>query len=358
MQKKRLKEVYVKSANPFERGRQHGSQVKTEIEKVCQGYRKSFERKGYTWEEAQQMAMEYVPYLEKEMPDLMEEARGIAAGAEVDLAVVMVLNTRYELLKFKKNVNCYENAECTCFAVTPEATADKETIGGQNWDNSPFIGENLYVLHIDEENGTKVIGLTEPAQLLRSGMNSHGISVNCSTLLTVKDVRGVAVPTNFMRRRISQCRSLAEAKQLMEGFKPCISINYVISSAKDGDAAVYETTPAENFMIAPSRGIVTQGNDVQADPTIERFIPADRDHHHHFRGQRLNYLLQKKAGKLTAEDIQEALRDHYGAPASICNHAGDQSLQTIASMLYCVQRGYALIAWGNPCEVDYERYDL
>ena len=27
----------------------------------------SFEKKGYTWEEAQTMAMEYVPYLEKKM---------------------------------------------------------------------------------------------------------------------------------------------------------------------------------------------------------------------------------------------------------------------------------------------------
>ena len=35
------------------------------------------------------MAMEYVPYLEKEMPELMEEAKGIAAGAEVELAVVI-----------------------------------------------------------------------------------------------------------------------------------------------------------------------------------------------------------------------------------------------------------------------------
>ena len=77
----RLKEVYVKSSDPFERGCQHGSQVKEEIEKVCQGYRKSFERKGYTWEEAKQMAMEYVPYLEKHMPELMEEGKGTAGGA-------------------------------------------------------------------------------------------------------------------------------------------------------------------------------------------------------------------------------------------------------------------------------------
>ena len=353
----RLKEIYIKAADPFERGRQHGAQVKEEIKKVCRGYQKSFERKGYTWEEAQDMAMEYVPYLEKEMPELMEEAKGIAQGAEISLSIVMVLNTRYELLKFTQGVDNHEHNECTCFAVTPEATRDKETIGGQNWDNAPFIGENLYILHIDEENGTKIVGLCEPAQLIRSGMNSHGISVNCSTLLSTKDVRGVAIPTNFMRRRILQSRTFTEACGVVEKLKPCVSINYVIASAS-GEAVVYETTPVENFTIYPSRGIVTQGNDIQADPTIDRFIPADKAHSHHFRGQRLNYLLQKKAGQITQEDIMERLKDHYGYPAAVCNHAGDQSLQTIASMLYCLNRGYAWIAWGNPCENEYEKYEL
>lgn len=357
MQKKRLREIYVKSSNPFERGRQHGSQVKNEIESVCRGYRKSFERKGYTWEEAQKMAMEYVPYLEKEMPELMEEAKGIAAGAEVDLSIVMILNTRYELLKFKKGVDYFEHAECTCFAVTPDATAQKETIGGQNWDNSPFIGENLYVLHIDEENGNRIVGLSEPAQLLRNGMNSSGLSVNCSTLLSTKDVRGITIPTNFMRRRLMQCKTFLEMKELVEAFKPCVSINYVLTSAS-GEAIVYETTPVESFQLYPSAGILTQGNDIAADPTIERFIPADKNHQQHFRGQRLRYLLQKNMGRLDGQMIQEALRDHYGAPASVCNHAGDQGLQTIASMLYYVNRGYAEIAWGNPCEVSYERYEL
>ena len=63
MKNRRLREIYVKSSDPFERGRQHGAQVQEEIARVCEGYRKSFERKGYTWEEAQDMAMEYVPYL-------------------------------------------------------------------------------------------------------------------------------------------------------------------------------------------------------------------------------------------------------------------------------------------------------
>ena len=67
---------------------------------------------------------------------------------------------------------------------------------------------------------------------------------------------------------------------------------------------------------------------------------------------------QKKQGEITKEYLEECLKDHYGYPASVCNHAGDEGLQTIASMLYCVSEGYALIAWGNPCEYDYERYVL
>lgn len=353
----RLKEVYVKSSDPFERGRQHGAQVKGEIERACKGYVKSFERKGYTWEEAQQMAMEYVPYLDEHMPELMEEARGIAKGAEVELSVVMVLNTRYELLKFKKGVDNFEHNECTCFTLLREATEDKSVMGGQNWDNSPFMGENLYVLHIDEENGTRIMGLSEPAQLIRSGMNSHGLSLNCSTLLSTKDVRGVSVPTNFMRRRILQAKTMEEVKKLMEDFKPCVSINYVVAS-RENESIVYETTPVENFPLYPSRGILTQGNDLAADPAIDRFIPADRDHARHFRAQRLAFLFQKNQGRITEDYVKECLKDHYGYPASVCNHAGDQSLQTIASMIYCVDKGYGWIAWGNPCETPYEKYEL
>ena len=33
--KRRMREIYVKSSDPFERGRQHGAQVKGEIERVC-----------------------------------------------------------------------------------------------------------------------------------------------------------------------------------------------------------------------------------------------------------------------------------------------------------------------------------
>lgn len=357
MIQKRLREIYVRSADPYERGVQHGSQVKKEITGAVAGYQKAFEAKGYSWEEARAMAMEFVPYLEEKLPDLMQEARGIADGSGAGLDTVMVLNTRYELLKFQKGQDLFENNECTCFITAKEATAAHETIGGQNWDNAPFIGENLYILHMDEGNGMKSVGLTEPAQLVRSGMNSCGISVNCSTLLSTYDRRGVCIPTNFMRRWILQSRTFEEACEKVRQLEPTVSINYVIASS-DGRGMIFETTPKETYPIKLCSGIATQGNDIVVNPLIDRFHPADSRHAHHFRGQRLNYLLQKKCGEITPEYIQDCLRDHYGGPGSICNHDADRNVVTIASILYCLDRGYALIAWGNPCEIAYEQYDL
>ena len=353
----RLREIYVKSSDPFERGRQHGSQVKDEIAGICEGYKKSFAKLNYSWEEAQAMAMEYVPYLEELMPDLVQEARGIAAGAETEFATVMVLNTRYELLKFEKGVDGFRGGECTCYAVSPEATEANETIGGQNWDNAPFVGENLYMLHIDEENGTKIVGLCEAAQLIRSGMNSHGISLNCSTLLSTWDHRGVTIPTNFMRRRILQAKSFDEACAVVKQLKPCVSLNYVISS-REGKVTAFETTPKEIYQVHPTRGIVTQANDIKVNPAIDRNQRTGDAQAQRYRGPRMDYLLQKKAGEITEDYIQECLRDHENHPHSICNHHVAGNCVTIASILYCVDKGYAWIAWGNPCENEYEKYEL
>ncbi len=353
----RLREIYVKSSDPFERGRQHGSQVKEEITGICAGYEKSFAKLNYSWEEAQAMALEYVPYLEEIMPDLVQEARGIAAGAEVDLGTVMVLNTRYELLKFAKGVDGFGGGQCTCYAVSPEATQAKETIGGQNWDNAPFVGKNLYMLHIDEENGTKIVGLCEPAQLIRSGMNSYGISLNCSTLLSTWDKRGITIPTNFMRRRILQAKTFDEACETVKLLKPCVSLNYVITS-KEGKVTAFETTPKEVYRVYPARGVLTQANDIKINPAIDRFQRIGDHQAQRYRGPRLDYLLQKKAGEITPEYIQECLKDHENYPDSVCNHHTEGNCVTIASMLYCVDRGYALVAWGNPCENEYEKYEL
>ena len=41
----KMKEILTKFSDPYERGRQHGPQVKDRIDNICKGYAKTFEKK-------------------------------------------------------------------------------------------------------------------------------------------------------------------------------------------------------------------------------------------------------------------------------------------------------------------------
>ena len=72
--------------------------------------------------------MAYLPDIKQMMPEVLEEAYGIADGAGVSIEDLMVLNCRYEITKFPKT------PECTTAAILPEATASHTTYLVKNWD--------------------------------------------------------------------------------------------------------------------------------------------------------------------------------------------------------------------------------
>ncbi len=84
---------------------------------------------------------------------------------------LMVLNCRYEISKFPKP------AECTTAVVLPEASAHGGTYLIKNWDYKQAVMDNIVILHIEQKDGTRILGLAEAGQMLREGFNSHGIGL-------------------------------------------------------------------------------------------------------------------------------------------------------------------------------------
>lgn len=78
---------------------------------------------------------------EKIMPEVLDEAKGIASGSGVDLSDIMALNCRYEILNHPQNkTNQVNNGgqECTIYAILSEAMENNRILFGQNWDYRPF----------------------------------------------------------------------------------------------------------------------------------------------------------------------------------------------------------------------------
>ena len=354
-----FKKVLIDAATPLERGIQHGEAAKEWIQRGLEGYKKTFmDDFGQSWESVQARAMAYVPFLEKGFSDLIEEVRGIGIGAGLCFEDIMMLNTRYELLKFPVQ-------ECTSWAVLPEASENGHTYLGMNWDNVPWMQKSALLLEIHENENLRCFCMTEAGQLVRHGFNSYGVAVGTNNLLSTADSSGLGVPTNFMRRRILTSKSLAEAVESVKKSPRSVSCNLMIGSA-EGMACDCEVNPARHIELHPVQGILTHANHFAAGRDICRNKGAN------FRDVRLYSLLERKRGHIDVAFIQECLKDHFKAdPTSheaICKHTplpGEsiavnhlKASVTIASQIYDLTDCRAWICYGNPCHGEYTEYSI
>src|SRR5687768_3525156 len=136
------------SGGPRERGRSYGEQARDRISTSIDAYEQVFRAyAGWSWEEVRREAAGYQAPIAAFDERYVEEMRGIAEGAGVDLEDILGINVRTEVM-FAAKARAAERAgapgasrgsgprqgECTAFAVVPEASASGHTLIGQNWD--------------------------------------------------------------------------------------------------------------------------------------------------------------------------------------------------------------------------------
>src|SRR5688572_28676884 len=83
---------------PFVRGRQYGRLARDRVRVCVQNYRRIFEQKGVSWPLARELAKQFLPRIESYSPEMTQEMRGIAAGAELSVEEIVAINARTELM--------------------------------------------------------------------------------------------------------------------------------------------------------------------------------------------------------------------------------------------------------------------
>lgn len=343
--------VEVSAGTPFAMGKQYGEQAKAKILAGIADYRGLFaETSSMTWEEIKQYALSYVPVIEQCFPELIAEAQGIADGSGVGFDEIMVLNCRYEITKFPRP------NECTSFAVLPEASQGGKTYVGQNWDYRAGIIDNIVVIHLEQADGMRILGLAEAGQVIRNGFNSDGIGLCANNLQSIYDTRGLGIPATFLRRRVLSSRSFAEAKELVLSAKRAVSCNLMLASS-EGKAVDLETYPNGTDLVDPVDGMITHANHFVVQPQIHALKTSPR-------GDRLEQLLRKAHGSIDVEHIIRCLCDHENYPQAICRHPADVTVPltmrsiTVASVVYDFAEQTAHICAGPPCEGGFVSYQL
>lgn len=339
---------------PRELGRQHGEQAADQIRGYLVFLAESLR---LTREQLRQRALRFQPLFEQLCPDLLTEAAGLAEGAKLTLADVLVAQLRGELAQVS-------DGACTTFAIGPHGTATGGTFVGQTSDNPPELERFGYVLKLRPTGKPAMLMWTFGGMLGYHGINEHGVS-HFANSLGGGPAWKFALSHYPLKRLILEQRSLRDVLRLMREFPVCSNGNYMLA---DGSGAILDVELTSDGPFVPElqdRFLVHSNHYLCSEHA------CDANWQHSLadsfpRLDRMRTLIDGKFGSITLPDMQSFLADHDGHPVSICrhSHAGPEgpmlgpSGKTVAAIIAEPERRRLHVTLGNACENPFVTYSL
>jgi isopenicillin-N N-acyltransferase-like protein len=311
------------SGPPRERGRQYGRAAADRIRLGVEHYTAQLGATAFPWPAVRELVHAYLPRIEAFEPAYVEEMRGIAEGAGLELEMIVLLNARTEVLKSAQRRQAAtvepERDGCTGVVVLPEASHGRTLIHAQNWDWKVECAETAVVLRILRDDGPDLLTFTEAGGLARSGLNAAGIAITANYLESDRDYRQVGVPLALIRRKVLESEHVALAMRAVY-VTPKSAANNMIVSHAGGVAIDFECAPDETFQVLPERGLIVHANHWQSPVALAKLkdtgIANTPDSL--YRDLRVRGLLAPQLGGITREAVKAALFDDFATPWSVC----------------------------------------
>lgn len=363
-------------SDPRERGKVHGRTMRAEIRQNFATYIERFETGGARQPVVLEQSDAWAAFIARDNPEYADEMAGVAAGAELSLTEVAMLNARYELAycvfgseaQSLNSAPIQEQEGCTAFGLLPELTASGHTWIGQNWDWLEKVQGRVFVMRVQRSSERGVgkpdfVGFTEAGIVgCKIGVNAAGIGLCVNGLVTARDgANGFRKPFHVRCREILDAWTFDKALLPVVQTDRCCSTNFLIGHA-DGEIIDIEATPDFCAYIYPEDGLVTHANHLVRETRIasqfERIAP-----HSLYRANRLERLLRRHGGEIGLDTIHSLLSDHFSAPASICRHA-DRTLPvpkrvtSVTSAAIDLNARMLYVTDGPPCQSAFQAVPL
>lgn len=332
------------SGSSYAMGYQHGAQVADLVRR----YLLLIERlTGLSRDRLCRNAMALLPYMERLSPAFVEEIQGLADGADISFEEAVLCQARAEAGHSREG-------GCTAFLLTGTATADGQTLAGQNQDLEPEYADVALLLRVKPSDGRpQALIFTFAGQLGYTGMNAHGIAHFANALYDFQWQPGL--PHYPLKRAMLEQSSIDACIDLLDRHRTCSAANVLLCDGEGGIADV-EVRP--------------QGIARFRDDCPDRIVHANHYLTARFAGyeshslpdscprlERMHQLITTRWGELTLQTMKEILADHEGDPGGICRH-GARGMHSIsgyiaepAKRLFHVRRGHGCLGTWQTYEV-------
>ncbi|MET0233645.1 MAG: C45 family peptidase [Kibdelosporangium sp.] len=350
--------VITAIGRPEERGWMYGRQARDRITTAISAYARVFRHYAdWDWAQVQRHAERFAPVIADFSPTSAREIKAIAAGAGVEEADILALNTRSEIM-FATAASRMPS-ECTSFALT-EGDA---VVAGQNWDWLVQARETAVVLKVHRDDGPDLVTVVEAGMLAKTGLNESGVGLCTNTLISDKEEGRLGVPYHVLLRAALDSDDGPSAAKRIDEADRANSANYLIVD-DTGYCSDLETTPGTGpaGRIGLADGVLTHSNHFLTAGLTGRDLYTERKPHTVNRRDNLDDSL-RGMNTPTLTGIATALGDHRDAPSSVCQHPDDrlpleERTCTVAGVVLDTRNAVVHVAAGNPCEAVWRQVSL
>jgi len=342
-----LREIILQGS-PYERGFQHGSALKNEINNFLDDNRARINTIRHTPlsnESMDRLIKQHTAIIEEDLPEIAEEIKGLAAGASIDYSDAVLLQIRRELIAYEESASI--DGDCSTIAYYDPETG---TITGQTIDIAGDIGALGYIFRIlpscTEEPEILIYGFAGLIGYL--GMNNYGLSVNIN--MVVSDGWKPGVSPYLLSRHILNFKNIDECIKEIEKCRISSSRCFTITSRSE--MITVEITPDRYAIINDSNCLLHTNHYMH-----ESMKEEERMHFlfHNSSKQRFELLKEKvkvESHTLTSQQMMTIFSDHSLYPVGICAHS-DGNLrrsETVAAVTMQPNIGLMVARKGNTCK--------
>jgi hypothetical protein len=221
------------AGDPYQRGAEYGALRRMEVQACLTAWIESLRAAGIQNPNAHIAEMlrrtQFLSAIREHCPDLLEEVRGIADGAEQTIELLLGAQLMDEEWAYRARaaVALQQPEKCSSVAVR----AGDAVLLGQNMDLGGYTGGHEVLLHLapqGEQPGALIFSISSMIALL--GVNDRRIGV-CVNSIPQLPASRTGLPVAFMVRKLLQVRTLAEAVELVQRLPHATSQHYLLADA-------------------------------------------------------------------------------------------------------------------------------
>ena len=238
--------IVTLEGEPYQRGFEHGKALKKEIHELLKLWRADIEQSykvdADTFIKKFLKRTNFQKAIMRWTPDLWEELKGIAKGAEVELNTMYAFQLIDEMWVIGGDIQANN---CT-------------TIGVQKTKSPSFVAQNLDIprfyhgfqtlLHIkDPKTDWEAFVFTIPGLIGANGLNNHSIAVVVNAIQQLEHSLD-GLPVAFIIRGILQRKTYDDAVKFIQTVKHGAPQNYMIGGSKNVGSFECSTTQVSSFV--------------------------------------------------------------------------------------------------------------